>query len=653
MMKFVLSFFVLFPLAVPQSLPVPSQALSPKSFVPDEARPKQSSQRRELLFGETFNEFAVDPRRFPKVVNQCFSFRDFIQLILHHERWGFYQRDSKPFGTFPERLSPFFGQMLAEQAFRMWQGMLRAGSISKRTPFTLVEFGSGSGQLAYDCLRHILKKPDTVKEWDEFAAVFKYVGVEIPERLLGVQREKNEEFGKKFKAVQADARSFNFAGPITGLIFSNLLIDTFGKHKIIVHPDGEMEVCFVLPSILKKWETRLDDNTPTPFLMNCLYNADVNLRRQLGGSFEKDRFYLSRKSFVELMDFFLELSENERKEATEELRFNEIYLPLNCLPESEAVCIQKVIYNRILPFYSPFKGSFIYYYYPDFESQFYMYGISRHLKMGYVLTLDVGSSHPQRLRALQSGEPTALLLSNDDGEDVHTNPYEMPTYRDIGISVNFSELAAAGEAAGLETIHFGLQRDLSSEIPISLENEPPKKFKRYEDFVQKTPELKNAISKQAKSWSQAHPIQKGEKKMAELAEQLMLLLPDEILIDLDQEQKILFRENLIEFVDFNWNSTLRQMAEGMLKTPDAAGLNFVISQAGDRFADHLAKNICEFLQAWLDTSIRNNVDFFFSQSGYPFNFGNFQLLVQRKRGTDPGFVFSTSPQGELALSQSL
>ena len=58
-------------------------------------------------------------RRFP-------SFCDFVDDALFHPRWGYYSTGGVRFGTgghfdtYPLALSPLFGRMVAEYAFKLW-----------------------------------------------------------------------------------------------------------------------------------------------------------------------------------------------------------------------------------------------------------------------------------------------------------------------------------------------------------------------------------------------------------------------------------------------------------------------------------------------------------------------------------------------------
>ena len=70
---------------------------------------------------------------------RCFpSFRDFVDLALFDPRCGYYSTGQVRFGegghydTFPLALSPIFGRMLAEYAYRFWRRVGQPRELRER-----------------------------------------------------------------------------------------------------------------------------------------------------------------------------------------------------------------------------------------------------------------------------------------------------------------------------------------------------------------------------------------------------------------------------------------------------------------------------------------------------------------------------------------
>src|SRR5499425_1882398 len=93
------------------------------------------------------------------------SFADFVDDALFHPGWGYYATGGVRFGTgghydtYPLALSPLFGRMVAQYAFRVWR-------TSRRPPgFEICELGAGNGQLCLDVLLWVLERGRHDRDW--------------------------------------------------------------------------------------------------------------------------------------------------------------------------------------------------------------------------------------------------------------------------------------------------------------------------------------------------------------------------------------------------------------------------------------------------------------------------------------------------------
>ena len=101
---------------------------------------------------EVRHEIKAAPGAEAAVKDYFPSFFDYQDLMLFHPKVGYYASGrvnfTTDYSTFPDMLAPYFGQMIAEQIFRMWDGMRHAGTLSPNEQFTIAEFGAGNGTLA-------------------------------------------------------------------------------------------------------------------------------------------------------------------------------------------------------------------------------------------------------------------------------------------------------------------------------------------------------------------------------------------------------------------------------------------------------------------------------------------------------------------------
>ena len=90
---------------------------------------------------ELHNEIRLVPGSEAAVREYFPSFLEYQDLIMFHPKFGYYASGrvsfSADYQTFPIVLSPYFGQMIADQIFRMWDGMRQAGTLASRDRFTI------------------------------------------------------------------------------------------------------------------------------------------------------------------------------------------------------------------------------------------------------------------------------------------------------------------------------------------------------------------------------------------------------------------------------------------------------------------------------------------------------------------------------------
>jgi len=173
--------------------------------------------------------------------NGPIPFVRFMELALYHPQFGYYMR--QPDGADQERIGwsgdfytssdvyPILGRALAAQARQMDE------LVSCPTPFTIVEMGAGKGFLARDCLAAIHA------EQDDFASRVRYVLIERSPAMRELQRRNLAPWLSKPGLVTwVDGLDALTPQSVTGLFFSNELIDAFPVHRIQVTAERTEEL---------------------------------------------------------------------------------------------------------------------------------------------------------------------------------------------------------------------------------------------------------------------------------------------------------------------------------------------------------------------------------------------------------------------------
>ena len=475
---FLVTLFCVSPVAIPAATP----ALD---------APQTAPNRQLLNVGEIHNEIKVAPGSEAAVKDFFPSFLDYQDMVLFHPKFGYYSSGrvsfSSDYQTFPIVLSPYFGQMITEQIFRMWQGMVRAGTLRPNEQFTIAEFGAGDGAMAESILDYIvseaLDRHD--KQWTDFANQVHYICYDRSPTLNKTQRERNSRFGKRFDAREADATDLTATirpGSLKGVILSNELPDAFSVHKVILSTNGPAEVAFVAPSLSNQSWDRFKKGLPES-VVELVTIGDREIRtRFFSGS--KKSTYLTRQSFVAFLKALVPTEGYER--AAQSLEFNEIYIPARFVPDlNDHLLRYAKLYATELAKHDAGVVTYV-----NLGVEKFIQGAGKVLNAGYVMTLDYGANWDgimvqdfiphlrtygpaHKKENAMSSDPKANPVLSEDRET--TNPYDGPTLNDMTTDVNFSLMAAEGNLAGLTVLFFGPQAALQTDTPVSLESLPPQR----------------------------------------------------------------------------------------------------------------------------------------------------------------------------------
>jgi len=445
----------------------------------------EPATRHLLNASEIHDEVKQVPGADSAVPRYFLSFRDYQDLVLFHPTFGYYSSGRVRFGpdfrTYPIALAPHFGQMITEQIFRMWQGMRRAGSLEPRDRFTIAEFGAGDGVLAESILDYLDSKArgqEADPLWRDFASQVLYICYDRSPALSRAQRTRNERFGRRFEAREADATDLAAAIPpdsLKGVVLSNELPDAFSVHKVILSTDGSAEVAFVVASLSSGNWARIEKTVPVKVAEEVV-RGDGSVRSALLSA-RQDKTYLSRAAFVALL---AALSSSEEYEPlVRSLQFQELYLPASIVPE---------LAGHLRRYASSYAGELAkvdqgLVTYINLGAEQFIRGAGRILKAGYVVTLDYGSNwegimgrnasaHFRTYGPAHREENGNASLEGDDGQPVGeqdtSDPYRGPTLNDLTTDVNFSLLAAEGDLTALKTVGYGPQSALRSGTSITL-----------------------------------------------------------------------------------------------------------------------------------------------------------------------------------------
>lgn len=160
------------------------------------------------------------------------TFARFMDLALYDPDHGYYASGSRgpgrsgDFLTAPES-HPIFGWTVARQLEEIWD------ALGRPDPFTIREFGSGTGALAAGILDGLARSGSPLR------AVVRY-------RVAERSPDRERQVADRLAAIGAgDVLEPDDRRPIVGAVLANEVLDALPVHRVVGLPDGGLAERFV------------------------------------------------------------------------------------------------------------------------------------------------------------------------------------------------------------------------------------------------------------------------------------------------------------------------------------------------------------------------------------------------------------------------
>jgi len=433
------------------------------------ARAALSATLTPLTNPEHFGDVLIAEAQQTAAVAAFPSFEEYMDLCLHDSTWGYYSRRVEigrrgHFDTHPESLSPDYGTWVAERALAAWQDLVRGGELGEKDPFVLVELGAGNGRLARDIVDAVRRQCEgdgvdgAVREaWRAFRSQLEVRIYELSPSLAEKQRAL---LGDDAIVALGDARQpeeclrRDFPAGLRGMVVTNEVPDAFGVHKVLLRPNAPALAALVLPRL----ETELCKSLPG-LLAQRISETDARLRGDFDLPEHSGERFLDRDGFCKLMEHLVDLPVERREAVLGGLRFEEAYVDAVTIPAlAEHLAARSEDDQRALA-----KAGAALLRYVNVHAAAFLRGIGGALAAGFVLTIDYGGSSTELAQTIVEGRRCFRTYGLQPAPHCPrpNDPYAFPGAQDLTADVDFTDLARAGRAAGLELIHYGPESDLA------------------------------------------------------------------------------------------------------------------------------------------------------------------------------------------------
>ncbi|HEY3254318.1 MAG TPA: SAM-dependent methyltransferase, partial [Polyangiaceae bacterium] len=446
--------------------------------------PKEGTLRRALANPELFSPITLAAAQHESAARTFLSFETYMDSALHDPNWGYYSQrvligKSGHFDTHPEEQSPDYGKWVLAWAFKAWADLVAHGELAESAPFPVIEFGAGNGRLARDFLDALAQAANEhsasdALRWQTFAARVQY---RIYERSASLREKQRELLGADARVMDGDARSpretlkRDFPAGLTGFVLSNELPDAFGVHKLILGADGSALVALVIPRV----ESALKEALAAD-LVRQIEGVNEATRRSFGLGENGADFYLDAATYAQVMNALAELPAERRAALLAQVWFEEAYVTAAAIPEL-AAHVRANAAQYALALAAEDSGVVLY---VNVHAGQFMAELAQSLAAGFIVTLDYGDSTWALLQGARRGDfPFRVYGHWQEYRPRPNDPYAAPGTQDLTADVNFTDLAQAGQAAGLKLVHFGPERDVTGDaLPELLSARAPRESLR-------------------------------------------------------------------------------------------------------------------------------------------------------------------------------
>ena len=399
------------------------------------------------------------------------TFEAYMDAALHDARWGYYGYAvtigrAGHFNTNPESLSPRYGRVDGDLGVSL---LARDGRPRRARPMPTRSRSSSSapetaGSPATSSMRS--RQPPTTGA--TFAARVQY---RIYETSASLRDKQRALLGPAAIVGAGDARrpaetlARDFPDGVKGFVLTNEVPDAFGVHKVVLTPDGQAAVALVVPRIEPALSASLAALAGAA-LATRIATANELVRRTFGFADHPDDLYLDGETWAAVMEALAGEAPARREALLDGLWFGEAYVPASHVPAlASHLAVGAEQYATALA--AGDDGVVVY---VNVHAGRFMRELGAGLAAGLIVTVDYGDTTWGLVQGARRGYfPFRVYGDWQDYVPRPNDPYAAPGTQDMTADVNFTELAQAGAAVGLEVVHYSHERDVTgAELPAVL-----------------------------------------------------------------------------------------------------------------------------------------------------------------------------------------
>ena len=396
-------------------------------------------------------------------VPEHLSFGEYMDRCMFGPH-GYYQTGRVGFGlgedfwTFPARMSPLYGRMIAYRVLDLWRAS-KARRSGATEVFHIVEVGGGKGDLLVDTVAELALMATTDDDAAELVDCCQAIAVDRSAALLGDQAHRRSAL--PIRPIEAGAGQLHrvLHVPFDGVIFANELFDVLAVELVRVDPRGAQRLS-VLPWVAGDLEDLGDHEvtSPVPSGLEGYLPLRASRLDRLFGRLQADPVLMKRAADREILRWsgtLVPIDDSAPPELREYLEWSSKTLTAAVEQHTEPIWVTfpptlPHVLAAVAEVLKTGAGAFLT---VDYG------GISRHV-------FDNLSALPH-LRTFNADLDPADTGAPDrhSAEKVH-DPFQAPGCEDITHDIDFTWVANTFEGAGLGVAYYGHQSALESGLDL-------------------------------------------------------------------------------------------------------------------------------------------------------------------------------------------
>ncbi len=391
---------------------------------------------RALPTRAAHNELVFPNELHEKLAERLPSFADWAHLACHSSH-----------RTLQTSFHGILGKTLAATILKTWEDLIESKQILRTQPFFVTEITSQPGSSLLEAAHPYIQTAllSTTLLWMKNHLHLRVITPSHSQSQHTIFVNPSIQHTTDSNPFEPSSLKSHFSVN-AGIVIDNRALDTQDIHKILIHPDGRIDVALLVISIPRH---ALSIHTLSSKLRNQLQGSDAYMRQTFGLR-NSGVYYLDRETVQAIVHEQQTHTELDRLSLFETFVYEETYVDATCIPKVAGYCAwhHTEIAQAVSPMHD--RSSILYI---DLASDALHANMADILSKGFLLTIESGDLLPELLQ--RSRQRKSPFITGTLPEEEVVSPYEKTSRTPWTTLHDFTSILHTGAAMGLTPVRYG------------------------------------------------------------------------------------------------------------------------------------------------------------------------------------------------------